>query len=93
MKMLIQPFPKSLSWKVFVYSKQNYQHIKDRLKTRGVAALSKIDMYNYFAPWYAGEFIIFNMYHELMNYDWINLFTEHLGQIRAASGNKFLLSD
>ncbi|XP_055314795.1 torso-like protein isoform X2 [Sitodiplosis mosellana] len=52
-------------YQVFVYSKQNYQHIKDRLKTRGVAALSRLDLYNYFAPWYA----------------------EHLGQIRAASGN------
>lgn len=50
---------------VFVYTKQNYQHIKERLKTRGVAALSRLDLYNYFAPWYA----------------------EHLGQIRAASGN------
>lgn len=50
---------------VFVYSKQNYQHIKERLKTRGVAALSRLDLYNYFAPWYA----------------------EHLGQVRAASGN------
>lgn len=54
-----------LKLQVFVYSKQNYQHIKDRLKTRGVAALSRLDLYNYFAPWYA----------------------EHLGQIRAASGN------
>lgn len=50
---------------VFVYSKQNYKHIKERLKSRGVAALSRLDLYNYFAPWYA----------------------EHLGQIRAASGN------
>lgn len=50
---------------VFVYSRQNYQQIKERLKTRGVAALSRLDLYNYFAPWYA----------------------EHLGQIRAASGN------
>lgn len=30
----------------------------------------------------------FSYYHELLtNYEWINLFTEHLGQIRAASGN------
>lgn len=38
---------------VFVYSKPNYKTIKDRLKTRGVAALSRLDLYNYFAPWYA----------------------------------------
>lgn len=55
----------SLRIQVFVYTKQNYQHIKERLKTRGVAALSRLDLYNFFAPWYA----------------------EHLGQIRAASGN------
>lgn len=55
----------ALPSQVFVYSRQNYQQIKERLKTRGVAALSRLDLYNYFAPWYA----------------------EHLGQIRAASGN------
>lgn len=38
---------------MFVYSKQNYKHIKERLKARGVAALSRLDLYNYFAPWYA----------------------------------------
>lgn len=38
---------------VFVYSKTNYKTIKDRLKTRGVSALSRLDLYNYFAPWYA----------------------------------------
>ncbi|KAJ6639127.1 Torso-like protein, partial [Pseudolycoriella hygida] len=40
-------------YQVFVYSKQNYKHIKERLKARGVAALSRLDLYNYFAPWYA----------------------------------------
>ena len=39
-------------YQVFVFTKRNYQHIKDRLKTKGVAALSKIDLYNHFAPWY-----------------------------------------
>lgn len=40
-------------YQVFVYSRENYRHIKERLKTRGVAALSRLDLYNYFAPWYA----------------------------------------
>lgn len=53
------------SFQVFVFNKRNYQHIKERLKSRGVLSLSKIDLYNYFAPW----------------------FSEHLGQIRCASGN------
>lgn len=39
--------------KVFVYNKQNYQYIKERLKTRGVTAISQADLYNFFAPWYA----------------------------------------
>lgn len=38
---------------VFVYNKHNYQLLKDRLKSRGVSALSRLDLYNYFAPWYA----------------------------------------
>lgn len=38
---------------VFVYSKNNYEYIKDKLKTRGIGALSQDDLYNYFAPWYA----------------------------------------
>lgn len=38
---------------VFVFNKRNYQHIKERLKSRGVLSLSKSDLYNFFAPWYA----------------------------------------
>lgn len=39
--------------KVFVFTKAKYQHLKERLKAKGVAALSKVDLYNYFAPWYS----------------------------------------
>lgn len=42
-----------ISFQVFVYTKKNYQLLKERLKTRGVSALSREDLYNYFAPWYA----------------------------------------
>jgi torso-like protein len=38
---------------VFVFNKRNYQHIKERLKSKGVFSLSKMDLYNYFAPWFA----------------------------------------
>lgn len=38
---------------VFVFNKRNYQHIKERLKSRGVLSLSKSDLYNFFAPWFA----------------------------------------
>lgn len=38
---------------VFVYSPQVYQRIKERLKTRGVADLSSLELSNYFSPWYA----------------------------------------
>lgn len=40
-------------YQVFVYNRKNYQLIKDRLKTKGISGLSKLDLYNYFAPWYA----------------------------------------
>lgn len=40
-------------FQVFVFNKRNYQHIKERLKNRGAQSLSKIDLYNYFAPWFA----------------------------------------
>lgn len=36
-----------------MFNKRNYQHIKERLKSRGVLSLSKSDLYNFFAPWYA----------------------------------------
>lgn len=38
---------------MFVYNKVNYQVIKERLKSKGIAALSRLDLYNFFAPWYA----------------------------------------
>uniref|UniRef100_A0A336KKX2 CSON012121 protein n=1 Tax=Culicoides sonorensis TaxID=179676 RepID=A0A336KKX2_CULSO len=40
-------------YQVFVFTKAKYQHLKERLKAKGVAALSKVDLYNYFAPWYS----------------------------------------
>ncbi|CAO1421966.1 unnamed protein product [Diamesa hyperborea] len=40
-------------YQVFVFNKRNYQHIKERLKSRGVLSLSKVDLYNFFAPWFA----------------------------------------
>ncbi|XP_037912407.1 torso-like protein [Hermetia illucens] len=40
-------------YQVFVFNKMNYQVIKERLKTRGISALSRLDLYNFFAPWYA----------------------------------------
>ncbi|XP_070503011.1 torso-like protein [Chironomus tepperi] len=40
-------------YQVFVFNKRNYQHIKEKLKTRGFASLSKNDLYNFFAPWFA----------------------------------------
>jgi torso-like protein len=36
-----------------VYKPQIYLRIKERLKTRGVADLSTIELNNYFSPWYA----------------------------------------
>lgn len=42
-----------LLFQVFVYNKSNYQYIKERLRTRGVAAITQPELYNYFAPWYA----------------------------------------
>ncbi|KAL5280201.1 tsl family protein [Megaselia abdita] len=40
-------------YQVYVYNKQNYNIIKERLKVKGVSGLSKLDLYNFFAPWYA----------------------------------------
>ncbi|XP_062126688.1 torso-like protein [Drosophila sulfurigaster albostrigata] len=40
-------------YQVFVYSRKNYKMLKDRVKSKGLNALSKIDLYNYFAPWFA----------------------------------------
>uniref|UniRef100_A0A182Q629 MACPF domain-containing protein n=1 Tax=Anopheles farauti TaxID=69004 RepID=A0A182Q629_9DIPT len=39
-------------YQVFVFNKRNYAHVKEKLKTRGVLALSKVDLYEHFAPWY-----------------------------------------
>lgn len=36
-----------------MYSPQVYLRIKERLKTRGVADLSSLELSNYFSPWYA----------------------------------------
>lgn len=43
----------NVCFKVFVYTQQAYLRIKERLKTRGVADLSNIELSNYFSPWYA----------------------------------------
>lgn len=40
-------------FQVFVYTPQVYLRIKERLKTRGVADLSSLELSNYFSPWYA----------------------------------------
>jgi len=40
-------------FQVFVYTPQVYSRIKERLKTRGVAELSNLELSNYFSPWYA----------------------------------------
>ncbi|XP_012280059.1 torso-like protein [Orussus abietinus] len=40
-------------YQVFVYTPQVYLRIKERLKTRGVAGLSSLELSNYFSPWYA----------------------------------------
>ncbi|XP_011299841.1 torso-like protein isoform X2 [Fopius arisanus] len=40
-------------YQVFVYTPSVYQLIKERLKTRGVAELSSLELRNYFSPWYA----------------------------------------
>lgn len=36
-----------------MYTPQAYLRIKERLKTRGVAHLSNLELNNYFSPWYA----------------------------------------
>ncbi|KAG7204774.1 hypothetical protein KM043_005183 [Ampulex compressa] len=40
-------------YQVFVYTPHVYTRIKERLKTRGVAELSSVELGNYFSPWYA----------------------------------------
>lgn len=40
-------------FQVFVYRPEVYLQIKERLKTRGVADLSNLELSNYFSPWYA----------------------------------------
>ncbi|XP_033326871.1 membrane-attack complex domain containing protein torso-like isoform X2 [Megalopta genalis] len=40
-------------YQVFVYTPQAYLRIKERLKTRGVANFSNLELSNYFSPWYA----------------------------------------
>lgn len=40
-------------FQVFVYTPQVYLRIKERLKSRGVAELSSLELSNYFSPWYA----------------------------------------
>lgn len=42
-----------ISQQVFVFNRRNYLHIKERLKSRGVLSLSRSDLYNFFAPWFA----------------------------------------
>ncbi|XP_066592195.1 torso-like protein [Prorops nasuta] len=53
-------------YQVYVYTPQVYSRIKERLKSRGVAELSSVELGNYFSPWY----------------------TEHMGSIQSASGNR-----
>jgi len=38
---------------VFVYSRQIYRRIKERLKSEGVASLASAELASYFSPWYA----------------------------------------
>ncbi|KAH8383396.1 hypothetical protein KR009_008437 [Drosophila setifemur] len=40
-------------FQVFVYNKKNFLMIKERIKSKGINGLSKMDLYNYFAPWFA----------------------------------------
>ncbi|XP_005176071.1 torso-like protein [Musca domestica] len=40
-------------YQVFVYNRQNYQMIKERIKSKGINSLSKQDLYHFFAPWFA----------------------------------------
>ena len=42
-----------LDFQVFVYTPEIYLRIKERLKTRGAAELSSLELGNYFSPWYA----------------------------------------
>lgn len=38
---------------MFVYTRQVYERIRERLKSRGVSELSSLELSNYFSPWYA----------------------------------------
>ncbi|XP_049825750.1 torso-like protein isoform X2 [Aethina tumida] len=40
-------------YQVFVYTKNHYHQIKDRLKTRGVSHINKVDLIQYFGPAYS----------------------------------------
>lgn len=40
-------------YQVFVFNRRNYNDLKERLKSKGIGALSQAHLYNYFAPWYA----------------------------------------
>ncbi|XP_017486495.1 PREDICTED: torso-like protein isoform X2 [Rhagoletis zephyria] len=40
-------------YQVFVYTRKNYQLIRDRIKTKGLNSLSKKELYDFFAPWHA----------------------------------------
>ncbi|XP_016982030.1 torso-like protein [Drosophila rhopaloa] len=42
-------------YQVFVYNRKNYSMIKERIKSKGLNGLSKLDLYNYFAPWFAEQ--------------------------------------
>lgn len=50
---LIVSLSRSPLQQVFVFNRRNYLHIKERLKSRGVLSLSRSDLYNFFAPWFA----------------------------------------
>lgn len=39
-------------YQVFVFNKRNYGYVKDKLKKRGEMTVSKVDLYDHFAPWY-----------------------------------------
>ncbi|XP_066998635.2 torso-like protein [Anabrus simplex] len=40
-------------YQVFVYSQEVYRSLKQKMKERGVAALSNSELSSYFSPWYA----------------------------------------
>jgi torso-like protein len=76
----------SHSPQVFVFNKQNYKHIKERLKSRGVLSLSKSDLYVSVAKKSIARFMKFTHHRSLQNF-FAPWFAEHLGSIRCASGN------